>query len=40
MPKSSSVSESGDDSIEEGTSVDVLGLGGTGGMENWTESMS
>jgi len=34
MPKSSSISES-DDSIEEGTRVDVPCLGGAGGMEDW-----
>lgn len=39
MPKSSSISES-DDSIEEGTSVNVPGLGGSRGMVKWTPSMS
>ena len=40
MPKSSSISEGDDDSTEEATRVDVPGLGGAGGMEDWTSSMS
>jgi hypothetical protein len=34
MPKSSSISESDDDSTEEGTNANVPGPGGVGGMED------
>ena len=40
MPKSSSVSESGEVSTEEGTSANALDLGGVEGMEDWVSSMS